>query len=362
MPGWKEIYSELKKYVVEHPDVRVQENLIDIPRAKQPAFYTIFDRVREAYIVEEFSPLLNVAESLSTAYLDIVAEVTKNLDLNDILMPNDVERFLHRPLNQLRREIFDPLFDLLGGTIDEQRFVLETAADVNSSFRRLYQEGYEKWAVFSLLQLFAPDKLFYVPLRIPGNKEIIKHSALARETLPLPIETKRFAFEVGHRQPLLAPDAIIHSTLLDKYVAFRTKFNSAMWKADSYSEKREWYEIESLVEEYGLITLKPDLLIYIADQVEDISLVADGEKICRPDLVIDFIKDDMNADQSLIWERLANINASYTILDPVMGSFVVLGGGTPSDMREQLAKEVDLLEVGLDKSKLEPLLARSRCR
>ena len=112
MPRWKEIYSELKKYVAENQDVRVQEKSNRHTQAKQPAFYTIFDRVREAYILEEFSPLLKVAEGLRHSLSRYCSGNNKNMDLKDILMPNDVERFLHRPLNQLRREIFDPLFDL----------------------------------------------------------------------------------------------------------------------------------------------------------------------------------------------------------------------------------------------------------
>ena len=89
----------------------------------------------------------------------------------------------------------------------------------------------------------------------PGKQRDYQAFRFSQGNAAITHRNKRFAFEVGHRQPLLSPDAIIHSTLLDKYVAFRTNFNSAMWKADSYSEKREWYEIETLVEEYGLITL-----------------------------------------------------------------------------------------------------------
>lgn len=356
MQKWKDIYGELKTYVEEHPDVDIQDNLIDIPRSKQPTFYSIFDKIRDTYIAEEFPELLNEAEHLSTAYLNVAQELTRLLNLEDILMPNDVERFLHKPLDQLRREVFDPLFDLLSGKIGMQRFILETSVNVNSSFKQLYQEGYEKWTVLSLLKLFEPDRIYYVPLRNPGNKQIIKHSVLAKESLPLPVESKIFAFEVGRRQTLLTPDAIIHSARLDKYVAFRTAFTSAMWSANSYSDKREWYSIESLVEEYGLITLRPDLLVYIDDNAEDVSMVADAEKICRPDIVVECI-DELNVDKNLMRERLADISSCYGILKPVIGSFVVSRENIPPYVHDQLAEEINLIEAGFAESKLESIIS-----
>lgn len=356
MQKWKDIYGELKSYVEEHPDVDIQDNLINIPRSKQPTFYSIFDKLRNTYIAEEFPELLDEANLLSTAYLDIEQELTKLLDLENILMPNDVKRFLHKPLDQLRREIFDPLFDLLSGKIETERFILETTVNVNASFKQLYQEGYEKWTVLSLLRQFEPDKIYYVPLKDPGSKQIIKHSVTAKESLPLPVESKQFAFEVRRRQPLLVPDAIIHSARLNKYVAFRTAFFSAMWSTNSHSENREWYSIESLVEEYGLITLRPDLLVYIDDNVEDVSMVADAEKICRPDIVVECI-DEMNGSMNFMKERLEDINSCYAILKPVVGSFVVSRKNMPPYAHDELEDGINLIEIGFEGAKLGSIIS-----
>ncbi len=356
MQKWQEVYEELKNYVKEHPDINIQDNLIDIPRSKQPDFYSIFDQIRDAYIAEEFTELLNRAECLSEIYVKVEQELTALLGLEEILMPNDVDRFLHQPLVQLRREVFDPLFDLLGGKIDRQRFALEAAVNVNSSFKQLYKDGYKKWAVLSMLKLFEPDRIYFVPLRNLGNKQIIKHSVLAKESLPLPVETKKFSFEVGHRQSLVVPDAIIHSTRLNKFVAVRTAFTSAMWSANSYSEKREWYSIESLVEEYGLINLSPDLLVYIDDSTESVSMVADAEKICRPDLVVDCINEP-DTDESLIGNRLADINACHLILKPLTGSYVLSMESIPPYVHDLLEKGIRSMEVGFEESKIDSIIS-----
>lgn len=356
MQKWKDIYGELKMYVEEHPDVDIQDNLINIPKSKQPIFYSMFDKLRDTYIAEEFPALLNDAGLLSAAYLNIERELIKLLDLDDILMPNDIKRFLHKPLDQMRREIFDPLFDLLSGKIEMQRFILDTTVNINASFKRLYQEGYEKWTVLSLLRLFEPDKIYYVPLKNPESKQVIKHSVTAKESLPLPVESKQFAFEVGRRQALLAPDAIIHSARLDKYVAFRTAFCSALWSANSYSDQREWYSIESLVEEYGFIILRPDLLVYIDDNVEAVSMVADAERICRPDIVVECV-NEMDDSKNLMRERLENINSCYAILKPVVGGFVVSRKNMPSYVHDELEDEINQIEVGFEGAKLGSIIS-----
>ncbi len=351
MQKWNDMYGKLKNYVEEQPDIDIQDNLIDIPRAKQPEFYSMFDKVRDTYVTEEFAELINESDLLSAAYVNIEQELMERLNLEDILMPNDIKRFLHKPLDQLRREIFDPLFDLLSGRIDLQRFILETSVNVNSSFKQLYQEGYEKWTVLSLLKQFEPDKIYHVPLGRLGSKQVIKRSVATKESVPLPVESRQFSFEVGRRQSLLVPDAIIHSARLDKYVAIRTAFCSSLWTSNSYSEKREWYSIESLVEEYGLITLKPDLLVYIDDDMKDISMIADAEKICRPDIIVDCI-DGINVDRNLLRERLENISYCDAILNPTVGSFVVSRENKPPYLRDELEKEINLIEVGFENSRL----------
>ncbi len=352
---WTDLHEELKSFVANDPDVDIQADVINIPNSKQPVFYDLFDKVRDAFIAEEFPALLNEANLLSMAYLTIEQELMQLLALKDILMPNDVKRFLYDPLNQLRREAFDPLFDLLSGKIELQGFISEISVNVNASYKQLYQEGYEKWIALSLMKQFEPDKIYHVPLDELGSKEVIKRPVLAKETLPSPVESDYFCFEVGHRQSLLIPDAIIHSSRLNKYVSFRTEFCRAMWTSNSYSAKREWYSVEALIEKYGLVTIRPDILVYIGDELEDVSLVADGEKICRPDIIVECI-DNMNVDRCLFREKLQDISSNHTILNPITGSYLASGQRLPQDVYAELEGKIHLIEVGFEESKLKSIV------
>ncbi len=354
-PEWCVLYQELKEYIEQHPDIEIQDKIINIPRAKQSTFYQLFDGIRDAYITEEFSEILDQAAILSNSYLRTEQEFMKNLGLEDVLMPNDLKRFLHEPLNQLRREVFDSLFDLFCGKIDSQEFILETSLNLNQSFRQLCREGYKKWVSLALLNQFEPDQLYCVPLNKLGSKQVIKHPVMAKESLPVPVKTKILTFEVGHRQSLLVPDAIIHSSRYNKYVSFRSNFIRALWNSNSHSPRREWYSIQSLIEKYGTITIRPDLLIYIDDKLEDVSLVADNDRICRPDLIIGCIYE-LNADEEQLKDKVMETKSSSQVLNPTNGSYIISRQKLPRNVPDSAESGINFLEAELDEEKLNTIV------
>ena len=49
--------------------------------------------------------------------------------------------------------------------------------------------------VLNLIDLFKPKKSFFVSLRQPTSKEVMKRLPISEEPLPLPAESKQLCFE-----------------------------------------------------------------------------------------------------------------------------------------------------------------------
>lgn len=319
---WVKTYKKLENFIEANPDIIIQEDNVVIPKAIRPIFYELFDKVRDTFIYEECIELLEKAESLSKGYLKDEQELMNLLSLEKVLMSSDVKRFLYEPQKQLARETFDLLFDLLNGKIDLKEFLTTAKVNVNSSFKHLYKKGYKKWIVISLIKQFKPDKIFYVPVNKPTSGQLIKHRFQDKEGIPFPVETKHIAFEVGGNDILLVPDVIIHSTILDQYVAFRTELGRATWEVENLNDNREWYSIASIIEKNGINDIRPDLLIYTSDNIRDISLVADSKNICRPDIIVEYL-DDMDNNRVALDEKLQGVNFYNKVLEPTLGSFLL---------------------------------------
>lgn len=319
---WWKIYKELESFIEANTEIIIQKDNVVIPKDIRPIFYELFDKFRDTIIYEEFTGLLKKAESLSKAYLKDEHELMNLLSLEKVLMSSDVKRFLYEPQKQLSREIFDLIFDLLNGKIDIENFVKTAKVNVNSSFNHLYKQGFKKWIFISLIKQFKPDKIFYVPVNRPTSGQIIKHRFQDKEGIPHPVETKQIAFEVGGNEILLVPDVIIHSTILNKYVAFRTELGRATWEVENLNSNRQWYAIASVIQKHGISDLRPDLLLYTSENIREISLVADSKNICRPDIIVEYI-DDLDNNKVALDEKLQGIDFYNKVLEPTLGNVLL---------------------------------------
>jgi len=352
---WHKYYGELKAFIQDHAGVIIQENLITIDEDVRPLFYKQFNKVRSAFLGENFSEWLDESGFLATKYLKIEAYLLEELRLEEILMPVELQRFLNDPMQQVIRDLFDPLFELLQEKIEPEEFEERADQEVRESFKTLYQKGYIKWFVLSLIKNIDPEKAYEVPLPQPTSKQIIKHRDDIRQGIPFPQETRLLSFEVGRRDILLIPDFIIRSAALEKYVAFRTEIGKAMWRATYYSERREWFSIEDMVEKYGIAELKPDLLLYIDENLEDVSLVADSEKICRPDVIVFFLDQLEETGDSSV-RKMEKIRLAHEMLRPVRGTRVIAKHHVPESMLKELNEDIKVIHFGFDNLKWEILL------
>jgi len=356
---WYQHYQALQNFIGEHPGVEVGENLVSIDERTRPDFYKAFNRVRASFLAQNYSAWLDEAEFLSTKYMKVESDLKERLRLEDVLMPLELRRSLSDPMRQMVRELFDPLFELLQEKIEPEEFEETALETVHGSFRNLYQRGYIKWFVLSLIQKLNPEKLYEVPIPQPSSKEIIKQRQDFRQTIPFPEETKYLGFEVGRRDILLVPDFIVRSALLEKYVAFRTEIGKAIWRAVYHSDKREWLSIASMVEDQGVSELKPDLLLYVGDNLEDVSLVADSEKICRPDMAVLFL-DQLGADEDSLARRFDTIKLYHQVLKPVRGTCVISKHHPPEHLLQGLDENIRVIHFGFNNLKWDIALSLLR--
>jgi hypothetical protein len=345
--GWYGAYSGLTSFITGHAGIEIKANKVCLPDDIRPEFYRLFDATRAAFVEEKLPASLNEANNLSHNYIKVEQEVARSLKLENIAMEPGLQRFLHEPINQLIRDLFDPLFDLLKGLTAAEKFE-ETSRNIKKSFELLYQLGYGKWAALSLLKLLNADKLFQVTLRKLDSKDV--HRARAgslKEEAPGPHESNSLLFKHGPNAAFITPDWIIHSTKARGYISLGSQVYQALGAATSLNDKREWFPTDSaLYPETGLT------LLYQGDSPTEISLISDASKICRPELILECkaLRDWFER------EGLEKTKAYHDRLKPTRGTFVISMGDVPELKPEEQVEGITLLAVGLDSAKLMPVV------
>ncbi len=353
--SWRSRYEALGAFVDAQPLVEIEENIVSIDETVRDEFYRKFNDVRRAFLAQHYSGWLDEAQFLSARYGKIEAQLRQLLQLKAVMMPVALQRFLSDPMHQAVRDLFDPLFELLQGKIEIEQFEEEAQERVQASFRDFYQRGYVKWFILNLVEYVDPEKIFEVPLPKPTSKQLIKHRDDVRTNVPFPRETDTLQFEVDRKDILLAPDFIVRSKRLERYVAFRTEMGKALWRASYHSEKRQWFVISALLEKYGYAQLKPDLLLYIGDKLEDVSLVADCEKLCRPDVAVFFL-DQLDSEEERVVRKMESIRLAHDILNPLKGTFIFARDHLPESVDNRLDENMHVIQFGFDKMKWDLLM------
>ena len=334
---WQKAYSELKEYIAGNPKVEIGKDVIAIPGNVRPEFYRLFDTVREAFLKNKFQTLLDEAAPLSKNYAEVSQEVTKSLGLTEIKVSASLNWFLNSPVNGLIRSLFNPLFDLLKGKIDADTFEHEASINIENSFSKLFKSGYEKWVSLSLINLLAPDKALAVPLQdiwaVPDEVSISR--GISEEPVPEPEATKSLSLEHATEALFIVPDIIVHSAKLGRYVSIRSDLAETMWIAKRVSSNKEWYRFPELTGLYTQVAHWADLFIYIDDKPEELALVADYGRFCRPDIIVKCM------EQADWYQRgsLERVKLNHDLLKPKLGSYVVSIHTVPEEAFKELMPE-----------------------
>ncbi len=359
--SFRQAYAKLTDFIAGHSEIEIGESVTSIPENVRHDFYSLFNEARSAFVEEKFPEYLANAVSLRREYDQIKEESKDWLLLEDISIISKLRRFMRNPGDSLTRELFDLLFDLLKKRETTDSFEKKASIEINSFYPSMYRGGYEKWAVLSLANLLGVQKAFRVPVRElqPGDRA--KSAAYApMEEVPAPVESASFLFSQPPKAIFAVPDFVIQSSHLNRFVGIRSEFKEGIYRSLNASHERDWIPLDTDL----LILLESGLtLIYLAEKIESVMLVADVAKVCRPDLVL-FCVDSRTMTQKAALDSMAIVEDK---LRPVRGSFVIVNDSWPeSDEPSELPApnpqtgedlpEVRLLTVGLDRSKLQPVI------
>ncbi len=348
---WEKAYLELKAYTDKNPKIEINKNVTAIPRDVRPEFYRLFDAVRVAFLEEKHGALLDEAALLGKNYTKAEQEAMTPLGLTDIKVPVSLDLLVKNPVNGLMRPLFDPLFNLLKGKTDADAFEQEASIDVEKFFNMLFRSGYEKWVVLSLLGQLSPDEALTIPIEaVPADceTEIDLAPGLREDSVPGPKEVKRLSLNHDWEAILLVPDLIVHSTKLNRYVSVRTDLAYARWSAREVSDKREWHRFRRVMGQHTPVTHWPDLVIYTDDNPEDLALVADFGRFCRPDIIVECMEQSGWYQQG----DLESVVHNHDFLKPRLGSYIVSRVTAP----EEAPPNIHILTVGYDQSLLAPII------
>lgn len=375
---WKKAYDELKDYISKNPTIEIAPNVVCISSDIRPEFYRLFNAVCVSFIKDNFPALLEEAYVLSKKWGEISRVVMDSLKLESIDVDASTGWFLLDPDDGLTRRLFDPLFDLLKGKKDLAAFEQTALRVSEDEFANFSSEGYQCWAIISMLKLLSTDKVYHVPrsdFDMDPSLQQEETQGTRDESVPDAVETNKFSFVHNIMYSFLVPKVIGHSTRLNLFTAFCRDFNFSelRWRARRLSPEQEWYRVSDIAREFGQGNLWPDLAVYTGAYWKELVVIADHFQMARPDIIVEFRveKDWYEKD------GLESVRRHYDVLKPKLGSFVVCREPVPeAAVREleskpelqpeakgiipetpaQPALNLHLLSVGYDLAKLEPII------
>ena len=357
---WYQAHIKLKNFITGHPEIQFSHRVVAIPENVRPEFYRLFNQVRTTFVKEQLPNLPRETKRLKENYDQAEGDVKRLLKLKEISIPMDLYKFLNDANGRLAQELFNPLFNLLKGQIDAGTFEKEAAKNLKRSYGELFQWAYQKWIILSLVILLKANKIFSVtvpPIEMtPRGPKIV----VEPQSTPKPQESRQLSLLRDTTPVFIAPDFIIHSPMINRFVSFGTEIGNldmragAMWKAAEVSPGREWYTLEALEplwKRCNPLDLRFDLMIYTGNKIEDLALIADSERICRPDLILVWL----GRDDSLR-KTLEKAGLYKTFLNPKYGTFIVSISPFKKLGQNKMEEGTFLLPVGFNQAKINSIV------
>jgi Ni,Fe-hydrogenase III component G len=341
LTDWKDEYARLRGHIAAHPEIVLTKNEISIPQPLRDEFYRIFDDIRRAVVAKHLDVLSVGARTLSERYIRIEKEVAGLLGVKEIGMPIDLRVFLHNPEEGLVRAVYNCLFALIQGKIDEAEFENLAKESIAASVAELFRLGYERWAGLEIIKLLEPEEAFFV-----GLDEDFK---------PYLRELEDVSFgKQWHHPTMRIPEFVIRSRRFNSLVA--VKMALAM-------------EIEEYV-----VTIKPpvrpkkrtgDTSFSMDSRVALLSFLESEKKIpvyadiydgtrTSPDLLVEFINMNSAGGEEEVFERARR---HIEILNPKFGCTLIAPIDNFQTDSEMIPENVRLVSLGFDTAKLETELA-----
>lgn len=358
--NWQAGFQALECYVNKAPSIKIEPASVLIPAGVRDEFYAYFDTVRENFIRQYFSLELAMAEELKIEFSRAETEAVAALGLTgQAKIAAPLRWLVNNPLNGMMRPMFNPLFDLLKKKISPEDFEQSARIDIESYFEKYFNLGYERWVVFSLLKWLEPSRALGMPVHdcnlysssMEGDSQYERS-----EVPPSPEYLTEIIFDHSTHVTFTVPEVIIYSAKLTKYVALKTGFLEPNWKAKITSDERQWLDLGPLARIFTALNPWPNIMLYISNYPDDIRLVADKYRLCRPDVILNTLASGKPGDATT--ER---IKAHHDLIKPVSGGGVVcrapvsleaLAGAGSQDESGELLRGIKTVAAGYDHTRL----------
>jgi len=342
-------YEDLLIFIRNNPEIEIQEFATSIPEHVRREFYLRFNAARKAFVDERFPGLLPRAAELQQNYAEAERDLAGFIVWEETPETNRIQRFLYDVSDGMIRELFDPLFDLLKGKESLDGFVQTGTAKISANWPALFQGGYEKWVVLTLVNLLAPDRLLRVDARPLKQGERAKSAAYAPwDDVPPPLDAKDFYFSQPRNAVLSVPDFILHSIKLNRFIGFRSEFRDGLYKGLNPSQKRDWLPLDT---DLQLLLESGPTLVYVADEPEQIAMIADATRFSRPDLIM-LCLDTKETERERALEMLGRMDERIV---PRIGCLGILTEPWPEPVGSDA--RIRFLNVGFDPSRLREVIA-----
>jgi hypothetical protein len=375
---WKNVYVRLIEFINQHNELEISSNRTSIPATLKADFYSYFDELRYSFVKMNLAEQLERANKLSREFKLLREKVLESEAIDNIELSSDLSWFLENPVNGLARFLFGPLMKLLAGTSVLEEFESVALKITLEAFDRLFDAGYQRFIELGMILLLAPDKSYTVPAvdglenGLLGEGHELPGQHIDR--VPWPQESRSISFEQYPVMSFIVPRILLHSTRNNSFVAMHFDFREAEWTASKISGNMEWYRFSDIKQKYGLSNLRPDLFkktwyefasvlpnlaVYVADNPNDLALVADFNYLLRPEINIEFM---VSTDW---YERgcLEEVKRHHEALKPKKGSFVICQNEIPAQVSAELGYEgaigggISIIHSGYDIDSLDGIVA-----
>lgn len=316
---WQGKIVDLNNYISEHPGIIIADSGLTIPESYRIEFHQQFNEVRRSFITERLSSSIELAEPVCRGFIEAKDKIQQVLSLKNVTIPDRLDWFVKDPIDGLSRELWILLYDLLKKRMDISTFEEEATKKAELMFGVYYRIAYQDWIELSLANMLKPERLLRVDvLTTRTDFDHAEGEAVLLHNIPSPPpkESSEISFIRGLAfSTFTAPDFIIFSAKIGKYIAFRADVRQATWISDNPSENREWQPHAN-----DKAIFKPNyILLYVDEKPEHISLVADADKICVPDIILEI----REREGWLTEKELHHINHRRDILKPRIGTYII---------------------------------------
>jgi hypothetical protein len=347
LQSWQDAYMAMKEYIFSNKEIVIEPARMQIPDCVRAEFYSYFDALSDTFIKEEIPDILRESESVSDAYIQAEHEVTDMLELDEVTMMPGLDRFLHDPIDQLRRCLYDTAFDLLKGKIQIPLFIEESNQKLDKCFAQMYPLAYAKWVETSLIKLLEADELLHVTFPEVTLYDAHKSGGIIKEKVPHPDQSRCIDFEFAPDTAANIADWVIRSTVTGQYVSARSQFGEPFGVAVNASEAREWLPmVTTFPLDEGI------LLLNHGKNASEISLFSDANRICRPDILI--VCDPFG--HWLEEDGLEKIQTYRQSLKPILGTFLILKEVKKRTNLQKTFEGIQILEAELEQLRLAPII------